>query len=269
MSNPTPPVVLSIAGSDSSAGAGIQADLKTITALGAYAATVVTAVTAQNTQGVRGVHTVPPSMIAQQICAVMDDLEPTAIKIGMLTDAATVEAVASSLSLYPRRPVVYDPVMLSTSGHRLMSDEATRMVVAQLIPLCTLVTPNLPEASFFLSREITTPVDMEQAAADLWQRWGTSVVVKGGHLMGAEPCDVLCHAGHITRHTTPAVLSRNTHGTGCTFSSAIATRLAQGYPMEKAVAQAKQYIYQAIAQGKDLNIGHGHGPLCHFVRNEE
>ena len=253
--------VLSIAGSDSSAGAGIQADLKTITAIGGYAATVITAVTAQNTQGVSGIHVVPAEVVRQQIDAVMSDLEPDAIKIGMLPDVATVQVVIDALSSYEQRPVVLDPVMISTSGTRLMSSDAVDLCVSRLMPLCTLITPNLPEAEQLTGMKISSVDDMETAARLLHQRLRCSVVVKGGHLNGNEPWDVLYHEHHTSRHLSPAVVSRNTHGTGCTFSSAIATYIALGCTVEEAVSRAKHFVYNAILSAKDRQIGHGHGPI--------
>lgn len=261
------PIVLTIAGSDSSAGAGIQADLKTVAAIGGYAATAVTAVTVQNTLGVTDSHTVPPAIVRAQIEAVMSDLEPDAVKTGMLPTAETVATVADALEQYAPRPVVLDPVMISSSGRRLMSDDAARLCLSRLMPLCTLITPNLPEAEWLTGQTIRTVDDMGRAAAALSRSiGGASVVVKGGHLTDGEPCDVLYHQGRLSRHTSPMVISRNTHGTGCTYASAIATYLAMGCTVDVAVARAKQYIYAAIVGATNQHIGHGHGPLAHFTK---
>ena len=258
--------VLTIAGSDSSAGAGIQADLKTITALGAYGATVITAVTAQNTLGVRAVHPVPADIVAEQMACVMEDLRPDAIKIGMLPNAEVVRAVADGLrQCQPPCTVVLDPVMVSTSGHRLMSEEAIALAYNELFPLCTLITPNLGEAGLLLALgTVSTPAQMEQAALTLSRRLGTSVLVKGGHLAGDTLCDILCHGGQLTRYPAPRIATSNLHGTGCTLSSAIATHLALGLDLPSAVAGAITYLRLAISAGRELHIGHGNGPLQHF-----
>lgn len=269
-----PPIILSIAGSDCSGGAGIQADIKTISALGGYAASVITAVTAQNTLGVQAVYPLPAEIVKAQIASVMEDLQPDAVKIGMVHDAGIVAAIVECLKKYRPRFVVYDPVMLSTSGRRLMTEETIRVIQAELFPLCTLITPNLHEASLLWGQPIAGTAEMQQAARELSCRYSTRVLVKGGHLQGDDMCDVL-YAGQLSPGTAalpgecvlfsnPKIESRNLHGTGCTLSSAIATLLASGNTPDEAVRQAKAYIAVAIRQGKDLHIGHGNGPLWHF-----
>lgn len=261
----TPPIILTIAGSDCSGGAGIQADIKTISALKGYAASVITAVTAQNTTGVQAVYPVPADIVRAQIESVMDDLQPVAVKIGMVHDAAIARAVAECMQKYRPGFIVYDPVMVSTSGRRLMTEDTVRIIREELFPLCSLITPNLSEASLLLSHSITDVEAMKQAACSLASRYGCAVLVKGGHLSGDEMCDVLCDNGNISLFGQHKVASRNLHGTGCTLSSAIAAFAAtENYGLEETVRQAKAYISKAIVYGKDLRIGHGNGPLCHF-----
>ena len=258
------PVVLSIAGSDCSGGAGIQADIKTISAVGGYAATVITAVTVQNTLGVQAVHIVPATIIRGQIEAVMDDLHPDALKIGMVSDGATVQLIADCLRKYHPRYVVYDPVMVSTSGRKLMDDTAIESIKNELFPLVSLITPNLDEVEVLTGKRPATIEEMQQAAQQLSARYDISVLVKGGHLSGEEMCDVLQSEGNTYIYKEKKIESRNLHGTGCTLSSSIATYLAQGFPVSEAVGKAKQYVSLAIARGKALEIGHGNGPLGHF-----
>lgn len=263
---PRPAVVLTIAGSDCSGGAGIQADIKTISALGGYAASVITAVTAQNTQGVQAVYPLPAETVGQQLRSVMDDLQPKAIKIGMVYNADIVQRISETLHDYRPRHVVYDPVMISTSGRRLMTPDTVEAISRMLIPCCTLITPNLAEASLLCGSDISDTGQMEEAAHALAHRYGTAVLVKGGHLIGGDMCDILyapdeevnCH-----HFQAPRIESSNLHGTGCTLSSAIATFLAQGHPLAHAVAKAKEFTRCAIVHGKSLNIGHGNGPLWH------
>ncbi len=259
------PVVLSIAGSDSSAGAGLQADLKTVSALGGYAATVITAVTSQNTQGVQSVHPLPTEVVSQQIKSVVSDLHPDAVKIGMVPTADIACAIADSLRHHPMRHVVCDPVMVSTSGRQLMDNDCLQILRTQLFPLCTLLTPNLSEASLLAGETLTTIDDMKRAARLLSQRYGTAVLVKGGHLPGQQMCDVLFDGELISLHSLQKVDSPNLHGTGCTLSSAIATFLTYGFPLQEAVTLAKNYVHQAIQQGRFLSIGQGNGPLEHRV----
>ncbi|WP_308762511.1 bifunctional hydroxymethylpyrimidine kinase/phosphomethylpyrimidine kinase [uncultured Bacteroides sp.] len=262
----TYPCVLTIAGSDCSGGAGIQADIKTISALGAYAASAITAITVQNTCGVTGIHPVPPSYVKGQIEAVMDDIRPQAIKIGMINDTKIVEVIAEMLQKYQPQFVVFDPVMVSTSGCKLMEDEAIEAITTRLIPLATLITPNLSEAEILAGQKIRTVEKMQRQAKEMLKLGCRGVLVKGGHLEGGRMCDVLQTVGEEAPHlfAAPKVDSRNTHGTGCTLSSAIATYLALGETITDAVEKAKQYVYKGIEAGKDVCIGHGHGPLNHF-----
>lgn len=259
-----PRVVLSIAGSDSSGGAGIQADIKTLTSLGVYAASVVTALTAQNTCGVSSIHPVPADQVAAQLRAVLTDLRADAIKIGMVHDESIVRVLAQELQGMDC-PIVYDPVMISTSGHRLMEPATVEAVCARLLPCSTLLTPNLHEAGLLTGRPVGDMTEMEEAARRLSARFGLSILVKGGHLEGDTMCDLLYNKeGNITRYPAPKVDSRNLHGTGCTLSSAIAAFLALGNPVEEAVRRAKNYVHQAIVEARPLHIGHGQGPLWHF-----
>lgn len=258
------PIVLSIAGSDCSGGAGIQADIKAISALGAYAASVVTALTVQNTMGVRAVHTIPAEVVRGQIEAVMEDLHPETVKIGMVSEKEIVRVIVDCLHKYHPENVVYDPVMVSTSGRKLMTDDAIEIIKKELFPLTSLVTPNLDEAEVLTGRKITTPEAMQQVAKELSSLYQTGILIKGGHLQGEEMQDVLCTDGNIFIYKSSKIDSRNLHGTGCTLSSSIATYLALGYTMNEAVSKAKMYLNGAINIGKEVVIGHGNGPLCHF-----
>ncbi len=260
------PRVLSIAGSDSGGGAGIQADLKTAAAMGCYGMTAITAITAQNTQGVRAIHALPPELLAQQIDAVVEDIGVDAVKIGMLHDAAVVRVVAAALRRHRLRCVVLDPVMVATSGDRLIADDTAAVLVQELFPLSTLVTPNLDEAAMLLGRPIDAVAQLDAAARDLLALGAPAVLLKGGHLPGAEVVDVLLQASapDAPRHWQDSrIPSRNTHGTGCTLSTAIACELALGRPLAEAVDRARRYVQQALAAGADLRVGHGHGPLNH------
>ena len=259
------PVVLSIAGSDCSGGAGIQADIKTISALGAYAASVITAVTVQDTRGVKAVHTVPAGIVQGQIEAVMDDLCPDTLKIGMVSEPLLVKVIADCLRKYPHRPVVYDPVMVSTSGRKLMTDEAIEEIKNELLPLVTLITPNIDEAMVLTGNSIQNTQDMLAAAKQLSIDYQTHILIKGGHLEGDKMCDLLYSPDHTYYiYEEKKIETKNLHGTGCTLSSAIASYLAKGYSMKESIRHAKEYITHAIIAGKDLNIGHGNGPLWHF-----
>lgn len=261
-----PTIVLTIAGSDSSGGAGIQADIKAISALGSFAASVITSVTAQNTLGVQGIHPIPTDMVRQQIESVMDDLHPEAVKIGMVCDKDIARTIAKCVEKYQPRWVVYDPVMVSTSGHKLMTDDTIETIKQELIPRATLITPNLHEARILAGHELNTIEDMEKHAEVLSQTLRCSVLIKGGHLEDGEMCDILYDAteDRIFRYNAPKIESKNLHGTGCTLSSAIATKLSQGHSMKEAIALAKDYVFKAIDAAKDMHIGHGHGPLWHF-----
>jgi hydroxymethylpyrimidine/phosphomethylpyrimidine kinase len=256
--------VLSIAGSDSGGGAGIQADLKTFAALGCYGMTAVTALTAQNTLGVSAIHGVPPELLKAQLCAVLDDIGVDAVKIGMLHAPDIVRTVAWALRHYKVERVVLDPVMVATSGDRLITPLTAQVLVDELFPLATVVTPNLDEAALLLSRPIEAAHELEPAARDLLALGAPAVLLKGGHLPGDEVADLLVSGpGPAQRLASPRIASRNTHGTGCTLSSAIAAHLALGEPLDRAVALARGYILQAIASGADVYTGAGHGPLNH------
>lgn len=258
--------VLTIAGSDCSGGAGIQADIKTISALGCYAASAITAVTVQNTCGVSAIHPIPAEYVKSQIEAVMTDIKPEAVKIGMINDVEIVRAIASSIKTYRPKFVVFDPVMVSTSGCKLIEDKAIEAIKNELIPLSTIITPNLKEAIVLTGDNISHAGSMIEAGRKILNYGCHSVLVKGGHLDGDDMCDVLCINGDSNPYTFTArkIDSHNTHGTGCTLSSAIATNLALGYTLQEAVNRAKEYVYKGILIGKDIHIGNGHGPLNHF-----
>ena len=254
---------MSIAGSDCSGGAGIQADLKTISALGAYAATAITAITVQNTTGVRAIHPVPPVFVRGQIEAVMDDIRPDAIKIGMINDIQIVRVISDCLQKYSPAYVVYDPVMVSTSGKKLMTDEAIEEIKKELLPLVTLITPNIDEAKVLTGKSIHNIQDMQAAAKMLTDDYHTSILLKGGHLEGDNMCDLL-HTSESIYHIyeEKKIESHNLHGTGCTLSSAIAANLAKGLHVKEAVEEAKAYITEAIGFG--FPLGKGVGPVHHF-----
>jgi len=259
---------LTIAGSDSGGGAGIQADLKTFSALGCYGMSVIAALTAQNTVGVTGIHPVPPDFIAAQLDAVLEDIGADAVKIGMLHSPEVIRVVAKGLSagMDDSVPVVLDPVMVAKSGDKLLKDDAVQALKEELIPMAHLITPNLPEASVLLDRPVVTLEDMPGAARDLAELGPGHVLLKGGHLEGDECTDLL-----YTRAEDKLVIFKgkrvdtpNSHGTGCTLSSAIAAHLALGTDLERAVAGAKEYLTRAIKAGASHGLGHGHGPVHHF-----
>jgi hydroxymethylpyrimidine/phosphomethylpyrimidine kinase len=256
--------VLTIAGSDSGGGAGIQADLKTFAALGCYGMTAITALTAQNTVGVQGIHAVPPAFLRSQLQSVIEDIGVDAVKIGMLHEPGVVEVVAWAIQHYQLQRVVLDPVMVATSGDRLIADATVRVLVDQLFPLATVITPNLDEASLLLDRPIAAVSDLSGAAQALLSQGARAVLLKGGHLPGDQVVDVLARPGHVDMVLASSrMASRNTHGTGCTLSSAIAAHLALGDPLERAVRAAREYILGAIQAGAGVQVGHGHGPLNH------
>lgn len=255
---------LTIAGSDSVGGAGIQADIKTMSALGVYAASAITAVTVQNTTGVYGIQPIRPDIVSGQIRAVMDDIHPRAVKIGMVNDADTIHAIADTLRQYPGTPTVIDPVMVSTSGCRLMQEDALNVFRAELMPLATLLTPNVPEAEILAGMRIATTADMERAAMRIGSDTHCDLLVKGGHIDGDTKTDILYTSGKRTEtFNTRTVDTRNTHGTGCTLSSAIAAYIALGHTTADAIRHAKDYLYHALEAGKDVETGRGHGPVCH------
>jgi len=256
--------VLSIAGSDSGGCAGIQADLKTFAALGCFGMTAITALTAQNTQGVRAVHPVPVDMLVQQIDAVVEDIGVHAVKIGMLHSAQVVAAVAQAIDRHRLPFVVLDPVMVATSGAVLIENSAVGALVGQLFAKVALVTPNLDEASLLVGRTLTSTDDMEAAADALIAMGAKAVLLKGGHLAGDTVHDVLAVAGQAKHWMrAPRIVSPNTHGTGCTLSSAIAAHLALGMDLASAVESARQFVRSALQAGSDTRTGHGSGPLNH------
>lgn len=251
---------LTIAGSDSSGGAGIQADLKTMQAHGVYGMSAITALTAQNTTGVTGIMEVTPEFLAKQIDAVFMDIRPDAVKIGMVSSAALIQVIVDKLEEYQAEHVVVDPVMIATSGSKLLQDEAIEALTKRLLPMAQLVTPNIPEAEVLAHRQITSETDMEQAARIISETYHCSVLLKGGHEVNAAN-DLLYMDGSLHWFYGTRIDNHNTHGTGCTLSSAIASNLAKGLDIEKAVAQAKNYISGALAAGLDL--GAGDGPMNH------
>ena len=256
---------LTIAGSDPSGGAGIQADIKTMSALGCYAASAITAVVDENTCGVMGVMPVPPAFVKGQIKSVMDDIEPDAIKIGIVYSQALVEVIAETLSCYSIRNIVIDPVMVATSGDALSNGLIAQAITETLAPMGRLITPNIPEAEVLLGEKINAD-NMESAAKELAAKTKTSVLLKAGHLEENVLTDILYNAEseETLRLSSPKVDTRNTHGTGCTLSSAVASFLAHGHGLNDAVRLAKEYISNAIKAGAEYNIGHGHGPVHHF-----
>ena len=259
------PIAVTIAGSDPSGGAGIQADLKTFSALGVYGASVITALTAQNTRGVQGIHDVPPEFVSQQIDSVFSDLDVKAVKIGMLSRPAVIEAVAAGLDRHQARNVVLDPVMIAASGDPLLVPEAVETLRRVLLPRALLVTPNLPEAAALLGEDVAQTDAAVMGQADRILALGPrAVLIKGGHANGAESVDVLLDHEGFARFSSPRIDTRNTHGTGCTLSSAIAAGLAKGLTLREAAGVAKDYIAAAIAASDTLRIGHGHGPVHHF-----
>lgn len=256
--------VLTIAGSDSGGGAGIQADLKTFAALGCYGTSAITALTAQNTVGVQGIHAVPAEFLKAQIQSVLDDIGVDAVKIGMLHAPGIVEVVAWAIDHYQLTNVVLDPVMVATSGDRLIASETVQVLVHELFPRVSVITPNLDEAVLLLGRDIPNAEALDIAAQDLLAMGARAVLLKGGHLAGDEVVDLLADAsGPLQRLASRRIASRNVHGTGCTLSSAIAAHLALGHGLSEAVSLARAFILGAIAQGADVTTGQGHGPLNH------
>ncbi len=263
----TTPVALTIAGSDSSGGAGIQADLKTFAALGVYGASAITALTAQNTGGVTGIHVVPVEFLRAQIDAVFADLDVGAVKIGMVAQLASIEAIADALRRWSPKHVVLDPVMVATSGSRLLAAEAVEALRQKLIPLATIITPNLPEAAALLDEPVAaSEAAIESQGARLLALGCPAVLIKGGHGEGSESTDYLIRASGSVALSAPRVATQNTHGTGCSLSSAIAAELAKGAELEAAIRNAKRFISAAIAAADRFTVGHGHGPIHHFHR---
>lgn len=254
------PNVLSIAGSDPSGGAGVQADLKTFAALGVYGMAVITSLTAQNTRGVAGVADVPPDFVSKQIQAIFADVKVNAVKIGMLSNAKIIIAVAEMIEKYNPQHVVLDPVMVATSGDSLISGDAIEIMKSRLVPLCDVLTPNIPEAEKLIRKAVLEP---EAAAAELLQLGAGAVYLKGGHLKGKNATDLLHSEKILEFFDTPRIETKNTHGTGCTLSSAIAAFLARGMGLREACASAKAYVTSAIIHADELNVGSGNGPVHH------
>lgn len=258
-------IALTIAGSDSGGGAGIQADLKTFSALGVYGASVITALTAQNTLGVQGILDIPPDFVRRQIRSVLDDLAVRVVKIGMLSVPATIEAVSESLAAQFSGAIVLDPVMVAASGDPLLTEAAMITLTTRLLPQADLLTPNLHEAARLLDDDVAESIAaMTEQGQRLLALGPKAVLMKGGHGHGPEAVDVLVTASGIERFSAPRIPSRNSHGTGCTLSSAIAAGLAKGLPLSDAVRAGKAYVHAAIAAADRLQIGQGHGPTHHF-----
>lgn len=255
---------LSIAGFDGSGGAGIQADLKTFSALGCYGMTVLTALPVQNTQGVRSIYEIPLKCIEEQIQAIFEDIGADVVKIGMLHRPEIVELVVNSLKEYGPLDIVVDPVMVAKSGDRLLREDAVRALTELLIPIAKVLTPNIPEAEDLLNRRIETEAQMEDAARDISEIGAKAVVLKGGHVKSELSRDCLWYEGKAQWFSAERIKTNNTHGTGCTFSAAIAAFLAQGNDIVTATQNAKSYLTGALLAGADYQIGHGNGPVNHF-----
>jgi len=262
----TPPIFLSIAGSDPSGGAGIQADLKTASALGCYAMAVITALTAQNTRAVTGVNETPAEFVALQIDTIFADITPDAVKTGMLASAAIIEVVAAKAHEHSFRNLVVDPVMVAKSGDRLLRADAVQALREQLLPVADVLTPNIPEAEDLLGRSLTSGDDIRQAARDLHALGARNVVMKGGHREGDTVTDVLFDGERFHEFSGPRIETTSTHGTGCTFASAIAAYLAHGEVVSEAVKHAREYLQEALRRA--YPVGGGHGPVNHFWRSE-
>lgn len=262
---PNTPIALTIAGSDSGGGAGIQADLKTFSALGVFGCSVIASLTAQNTLGVQGVYPIPPEFVQQQIHSVLSDIPVGALKTGMLATAEIIAAVAQSLGAYPTIPLVLDPVMVATSGDRLLAEDAISTLIRELLPLAAIVTPNLHEAAVLLNTTPAQNLEQMQTQGEAILALGArAVLMKGGHGTDAEACDLLVTPMGMVEFSAPRLNTRNTHGTGCTLASAIAAGLAKGLPLAEAVQQAKTYLHQALLRADQLHIGQGAGPVHHF-----
>ena len=263
----TIPTALTIAGSDSGGGAGIQADLKTFSALGVYGASVITALTAQNTRGVSGIHEVPAAFITAQCDAVFSDLDVSVVKIGMVSQPHVISAIADAIRRWKPAHVVLDPVMVATSGDGLLAPEAIEVLRRDLIPLASVITPNMPEAAALLDEAMAvTEEEILSQGQRLLGLGCRAVLIKGGHATGAESVDYLVREGAVLRLAGPRIDTQNTHGTGCTLSSALAAELAKGGTLDEAAKLAKTYIGEALVASGKLSIGHGHGPVHHFHR---
>lgn len=263
--NKNTPIAVTIAGSDSGGGAGIQADLKTFSALGAYGATVITALTAQNTLGVQGIHGIPTDFISQQMDSVYTDLSVSATKIGMLATSDVIETIAHNLSTHTTNPIILDPVMVAESGDSLLENSAVETLKSVLFPMATLITPNLHESAHILGCDMATTIgEMKKQAEQLLTLGSQSVLVKGGHFVGESATDVLLSPDGFKQFTAPRFNTNNTHGTGCSLSSAITAYVAQGQALDTAVDNAKIWISNAIQHADTLSIGQGYGPVHHF-----
>ncbi|MNK79420.1 Hydroxymethylpyrimidine/phosphomethylpyrimidine kinase [compost metagenome] len=261
----TYPSVLTIAGFDGSGGAGIQADIKTFSALGCYATSVLTALPVQNTQGVRKIYPIPMEAVEEQIEAVLDDIFPMAIKIGMVHTPELVETIVKTLKKYPKIPIVFDPVMVATSGHRLIEEDTIYSIVEKLFPVAEIITPNMDEAAILADMEVKTLQDMEIAGRIILKSGCKNILLKGGHQeLPIITSLLLSQNGEFTSFETEKFVTNNTHGSGCTLSSAIAAFLARGEDLKNAVNLAQEYVFEAIKNGKDVVTGKGNGPLNHF-----
>lgn len=260
--------VLTIAGSDSGGGAGIQADIKTISACGCYAMSAIIAITVQNTMGVTDIHPIPAQTVSGQISAVIDDIGVDAIKIGMLLSSEIIETIKNTLKKYNIKNIVLDPVMIATSGDKLLQDEAIETLKQELIPIARVITPNIPEAEILLEKKIRSQKDLPLMAKELSNNRRVSVFLKAGHLTDNKLIDVFYNAedDNILELESKRVYTRNTHGTGCTLSSAIASFIALGLPLNVAVRNANDYVHRAIKSGAEYEIGKGHGPVHHFYK---
>ncbi|WP_019039067.1 bifunctional hydroxymethylpyrimidine kinase/phosphomethylpyrimidine kinase [Psychroflexus tropicus] len=267
----TYPKLLIIAGSDSGGGAGIQADIKSAGACGTYSSTVITALTAQNTLGVNAIEGVSPDMIVEQLKAVLEDIGADAIKIGMLHSKAVIEVIAEHLKAHQCSNIVLDPVMVATSGDRLLQEEAMQALMNTMIPLADVITPNVPEMELLLGQPLAQESDFTEYARALADKFKVSVLLKAGHLQGKTSVDILFNykTQQITELSSPRVDTSNTHGTGCSLSSALGSYLAQGFSLEEAAKKAKVFIYEALKAGSDYTLGKGSGPVHHFYKSDE
>ncbi|MBZ9651904.1 bifunctional hydroxymethylpyrimidine kinase/phosphomethylpyrimidine kinase [Psychroflexus montanilacus] len=266
----TYPKLLIIAGSDSGGGAGIQADIKSAGACGTYSTTVITALTAQNTLGVSAIEGVSPQMISAQLKAVLEDIGTDAVKIGMLHSKEVIEVIAKHLKYYQPKSVVLDPVMVATSGDRLLKEEAMQALMETMIPLAEVITPNVPEMQLLLGENIENTTEFSEYAKALAEKFQVSVLLKAGHLEGEHSTDILFNikSKQLTKLSSPRIDTKNTHGTGCSLSSALGSYLAQGFSLEEAAQKAKAFIHQAIKAGSTYRLGGGSGPIHHFYNDK-
>jgi hydroxymethylpyrimidine/phosphomethylpyrimidine kinase len=266
----TYPSVLTIAGFDGSGGAGIQADIKTFSALGCYATSVLTALPVQNTQGVRNIYPIPIEAVADQLEAVLDDIFPKAIKIGMVHTSQLVEVIINTLKKYPKVPIVFDPVMVATSGHRLIEEETVATIIEKLFPIADIITPNMDEAAILAGMEVKTLNEMLAAGEKILKYGCKNILLKGGHQETSRITSLLISENQeVISYETEKFITDNTHGSGCTLSSAVAAYMARGENLKDAVAKAQQYVFEAIKNGKDAITGKGNGPLNHFFNPEK